>query len=91
MSEKQPEALAIADSLEFHGRYGAEDEQQAALRRVKRNKEAATLLRTQHADIKRKDALLRQALDAMTYQGPMGPTRRQRRGVAVEAIRKELQ
>jgi len=51
MSEKQPEALSLAAILEMHP-IGAGD------------REAAALLRTQHADIERKDALLRQALEA---------------------------
>jgi len=35
-------------------------------------------------------ALLEQALTALTYQGSMGPTRRQRRTAAIEALRAEL-
>jgi hypothetical protein len=50
MNEKQPEALKLADDLDACS-FGP-------------NKIAA-LLRTQHADIERKDALLRQALDAV--------------------------
>ena len=42
---KQPEALRLADELEFHGRYGYEAEDAAAKRRVKRNTESATELR----------------------------------------------
>ena len=42
---KQPEALRLADELEFHGRYGYEAEDVAAKRRVKRNTESATELR----------------------------------------------
>ena len=57
MSE-QPKALALADDLEFHGRYGAETEEGAARRRVKRNAESAAELRRQHAEIER----LREAL-----------------------------
>lgn len=35
-------------------------------------------------------SLLQQALDALTYQGTMGPTRRQRRDAAVAALRVAL-
>lgn len=35
-------------------------------------------------------ALLEQALTALTYQGSMGPTRRQRRTAAIEALRVAL-
>ena len=35
-------------------------------------------------------SLLQQALDALTYQGTMGPTRRQRRDAAVAALRAAL-
>ena len=35
-------------------------------------------------------SLLQQALDALTYQGTMGPTRRQRRAAAVAALRVAL-
>ena len=35
-------------------------------------------------------SLLQQALDALTYQGTMGPTRRQRRAAAVAALRAAL-
>jgi hypothetical protein len=45
MTDKRPEALRLADELTFHGRYGTENETQAATRRVKRNAEAAALLR----------------------------------------------
>ncbi len=55
---------------------------------------AAALLRTQHADIERKDALLRQALVAMTaYASTHGSVAavRDARDSSIEAIRKELQ
>ena len=35
-------------------------------------------------------SLLQQALDALTYKGTMGPTRRQRRMAAVDALRAAL-
>lgn len=57
----QPEALRLADSMQRHVvRNGTYDK-------------AASVLRTQHADIERKDALLRQALavaeESQTYVG----------------------
>lgn len=78
MTDKQPEALVLADALLD----GMSDEHWNQL-----NADAATLIRTQHAELShlkdamghlgaalaRKDALLRQAADAMyeaqTYTG----------------------
>jgi hypothetical protein len=53
MSEKAKDALTLAHWLE---RDGANCQQHI---------DAAALLRTQHADIERKDVLMRQALEAM--------------------------
>ena len=53
MTDKQPEALRVADELEAP--IGTMTSYAAA-------QQAAALLRTQHAAIERKDALLRQCL-----------------------------
>lgn len=62
MTDKQPEALRLANDLD-----------KPKIGTVVSFKEVAALLRTQHAAIERKDALLRQAADAMyeaqTYTG----------------------
>lgn len=56
MTDKQPEALRRADHL---------DAVDTHVLQSNTLKPAAALLRTQHAAIARKDALLRQALEAM--------------------------
>ena len=57
MTDKQPDALRMADELDCHN--------------ARLDRQAAKVIRTQHADLLRKDALLRQALDitheAQTY------------------------
>lgn len=45
MSEAEKNPLVLAVDLEFHGRYGFENEDQAAKRRVARNAAAASELR----------------------------------------------
>lgn len=57
MTDKQPEALLIADQCDESAKLWANE--------VRTRRQAAALLRTQHAAIKRKDALLRQALEQM--------------------------
>lgn len=57
MSDKQPEALLIADQCDESAKLWANE--------VRTRRQAAALLRTQHAAIERKDALLRQALAAL--------------------------
>lgn len=59
MTDKQPEALRLADWLEPRAE---------SIEHIN----AASLLRTQHAAIERKDALLRQALEAITHGCPPG-------------------
>jgi hypothetical protein len=56
MTDKQPEALLIADQCDESAKRWANE--------VRTRRQAAALLRTQHAAIERKDALLRQALEA---------------------------
>lgn len=60
MTDKQPEALKLADDV-----FLAIPWVPAGAPARKTLGDAATLLRTQHAAIERKDALLRQALEAM--------------------------
>lgn len=61
MTDKQPDALRLADGLEkvIQG-----------LNPTRLEMQIAALLRTQHAAIERKDALLRQALETL-YEVPM--------------------
>lgn len=54
MNDKQPDALRLADTLD-EGKYEPDDSEF----------KAAVMLRTQHAAIERKDALLRQALEVL--------------------------
>ena len=49
---KQPEALMLADELTFHGRFAHESEGAAAIRRCKRNSQAAAELRRLHEEVK---------------------------------------
>lgn len=72
MTDKQPEALELADMLDAAGlpRGGA-------------------ILRTQHAEIERKDALLRQALEALSPEAS-AHTEETKQTQAVAAITKEL-
>lgn len=60
----QPEALAVAGDLEIQS-----DKVNGTVK-YSTAKKAAALLRTQHADIERKDALLRQALEALRKSWP---------------------
>jgi len=53
----QPQALALADELDASATEWRNE--------IDTRKQAAALLRTQHAEIERKDALLRQALEEM--------------------------
>lgn len=84
MTDKQPDALRLADRLEGHSPMATRDE-------------AAALLRTQHTDLLRKDALLRQALEALASAGVamrIGHMRLQaidNTSAAIDAITKELQ
>lgn len=59
MTDKQPEALIVADALTYEASF---DIHHLA---IKAMKEGAVLLRTQHAAIERKDALLRQAWETL--------------------------
>lgn len=79
MSEKQPEALRLAAWLN-----------EGAWHQMKLGdvEAAGRELRTQHADIERKDALLRQALTPLELYKAYGWP--DRAGV-INAIRKELQ
>ena len=56
MTDKQPDALRLADRLEGHSTMATRDE-------------AANLLRAQHAAIERKDELLLDALSALRHLG----------------------
>lgn len=87
MTDKQPEALRLADALDL-GHPLAEEAQQAA-----------ALLRTQHAAIERKDALLGQVREVLReirvnsedYDfGPAYEGARRRRYEVLIAIKKEL-
>lgn len=86
MSEKQPEALRLADALDIAHYEDGDIEL-----------DAAALLRTQHADIERKDALLRQALEAMneaqtyTSEAAWSPSMTDELKTLCLAITKELQ
>lgn len=87
MTDKQPEAMQVAEYLENDIPPFSE----CAL------KQAAALLRTQHAAIERKDALLRRALDALGSAGVAMRIGHMRlhaiddAGAAIEAITKELE
>lgn len=84
MSEKAKDALALSDELMD----GMSDEHWNQLKA-----DAAALLRTQHAAIERKDALLRQALDSLDeahWKLEHNQDRKQRAHI-IEAIRKELE
>ena len=79
MTDKQTEALRMANALDdawAPSRYG-----------MARNEQAAAMLRTQHAAIERKDALLRQALGALDLYKAYGWP--DRNGV-IPAIKQEL-
>ena len=54
MTDKQPEALRLADAPDQYREWSLEDVSQIC-----------ALLRTQHAAIERKDALLRRALETL--------------------------
>ncbi len=85
MSEKAKDALTLADELMD----GMSDEHWNQLKA-----DAAALLRTQHADIDRKDALLMQALVAIEAQtSPKWECNSNHPKLhdALKAIRKELQ
>lgn len=58
MTDKQPEALRLADAHKELGWIACTPEW---------GKDAAAMLRAQHAAIERKDALLRQALEALEF------------------------
>ena len=64
MSTKQPDALRLADALDYYDKYDM------SVTGTGIDMQAAALLRTQHAAIERKDALLRQALEAMAHGCP---------------------
>lgn len=86
MSNKQPDALRLADQLE--GWFYPDDCNMEAI------DSAAAELRTQHAAIERKDALLRQALDALeNHAGNYKLSKAEGTIVSavVDAITKELQ
>lgn len=53
MTEKQPDPLRVADELDCHN--------------ARLDRQAAKVIRTQHAALERKDALLRRALDAILW------------------------
>ena len=59
MTDKQPDPLRVADELV--------EPMEGFPEPTTLEKNAAALLRTQHAAIERKDALLRQALDALEF------------------------
>lgn len=83
MTDKQPDALRLADALDQNADLDSAEGGNPAV--CKLEWDAAALLRTQHAAIERKDALLRQALGALSdfdYD---------KRVTAVRAITKELQ
>lgn len=87
MTNKQPDPLSIADELDCHN--------------ARLDRQAAKAIRTQHADLLRKDALLRQALETLcceTSENMDDPGHRcgncddyvDRNGILRDAIRKEL-
>lgn len=83
MTNKQPDALRLAQDL--MGIFISEE--------IHANKaqQIAALLRTQHAAIERKDALLRQALDALCLPCDCSSLELSKPvGTAVDAIIKEL-
>lgn len=67
----QTEAGRLADDLTFHGRYGMETEDQAKLRRLKRNADAAAELRRLDA-IEADNQQLRKALERVHALGHCG-------------------
>lgn len=77
----QPQALALADFLVSKYDLFPRSEQM----------EAAAMLRTQRAAIERKDALLRQALDALLEHGSAYLHHEPQYEAAIDAITKELQ
>lgn len=86
MTDKQPEALLIADQCDESAKLWANE--------VRTRRQAAALLRTQHAAIERKDALLRQALEALeNHTGNYKLTKSEcvQYDVVLDAITKELQ
>lgn len=92
MTDKQPEALHYADILENTTNFYPESSSMPDLRLAEVAGESAALLRTQHAAIERKDALLRQALETLENDVQLHcylPSR-QHHLQTVEAITKEL-
>lgn len=81
---KQPEALELAERL---GRYKLVSGYAWYCHK------AAALLRTQHADLERKDALLRQALNSLeeAHWKLEHKQDRKQRATTIEAIRKEIE
>lgn len=73
MNDKQPDALPLADEVD------------EVAKTFPDMAEVSDCIRTQHAAIERKDALLRQALEALRAGDVEDETR------AIEAITKELQ
>lgn len=69
----QPDPLRYAEILENSTNYYPESSSMPDLRLADIAGESAAMLRTQHADLERKDALLRQALavaeESQTYVG----------------------
>jgi len=95
MNEKQPEALR-ANELNSNAFFLASIAEKEPWRLKQESyKEIAALLRTQHADIERKDALLRQALEALETSRSLEPVDvdwvKGKREATIESIRKELQ
>ena len=86
MTDKQPEALRIADAV-----FAAIPWVPAGAPARKTLGDAAALLRTQHAAIERKDALLRQACEAMDKWNREQPGFACEMEAALYAITKELQ
>jgi hypothetical protein len=68
MTDKQPEALRLADELLFAGRFAYETEDGAARRRIARNFKAAAELRRLHEV---NQALLEAAIGVMRFGGMM--------------------
>lgn len=80
-----PKALALADALDQNADLDAAEGGNPAVCKLERD--AAAMLRTQHAEIERKDALL---LDAFSAMQRLGGWSTETHRVA-EAITKELQ
>lgn len=86
---EKPYPLELADALDANADLDAAEGGNPTVCKLERD--AAALLRTQHAAIERKDALLRKALKALEHCHASEPIWKTPRIEAVDAITKELQ